>query len=114
MHENVRRAIIGLNETKTLGSIEPLYSTCAHNDDLSIAHIIVPIQGITGWQYTDFERKLVSIARNASQQSSFTNIDAGAYIRYAYSSQAETPKISKQPDISSKTGPDGGKSRHNF
>src|SRR5690606_30308106 len=36
MDENVRAAVIGLNEAKTLGAVEPLHGTCFHDDFLSI------------------------------------------------------------------------------
>jgi hypothetical protein len=31
VHEDVTAAIIGLNETKSLLAVEPLYRTCRHN-----------------------------------------------------------------------------------
>jgi hypothetical protein len=34
--KHVGRAFIRLDETETLGAVEPLYGTCAHNDFLSI------------------------------------------------------------------------------
>ena len=35
VNENVRAAIVRLNEAEALGGVEPLYSTSVHNDFLS-------------------------------------------------------------------------------
>jgi hypothetical protein len=51
MNENVSCAIIGLNEAKTLGAIEPLYGTSIHNDFLSIASVV-------GQYFVRFDRYL--------------------------------------------------------
>jgi hypothetical protein len=40
--ENVLAAVIRLDETKTLGAVEPLYGARIHNDFLSIAAVTGP------------------------------------------------------------------------
>jgi hypothetical protein len=39
VNENVRAALVRLDEAKTLGRIEPLNGTCSHNDLLGIARV---------------------------------------------------------------------------
>jgi hypothetical protein len=64
--ENVRSALIGLDEAEALGAVEPLYSTCRHDD--SFQSIIVPSQRNAGGRLTSILKGKFVRGRDAPQQ----------------------------------------------
>ena len=60
--ENVLAAIIGLNETKTLGCVEPLNGTCAHDDILLRSSLDARPAGTCRRCPIDLKRKIVECA----------------------------------------------------